>query len=148
MKALPKWSIWITTWAYILALVAATLLPSGTDTFGGWDLAVTPALQNVLHVPAYALLAILVFLALSTSGQLSGRDIFWIGLACFACSLLLEFLQAVIPGRVASLTDALLNLCGIVVGCLALMFWPGIVRARTPFVKTLSCKHRPENCEV
>ncbi len=88
MKALPKWSIWITTWAYILALVAATILPSGTNTFGGWDLAVTPALQNVLHVPAYALLAILVFLALSTSHTLGGREILWIGLACCAIEMM------------------------------------------------------------
>ncbi len=141
MKALPKWSIWITAWAYILALVAATILPSGTNTFGGWDLAVTPALQNVLHVPAYALLAILVFLALSTSHTLGGREILWIGLACCAFGLLLEFLQAAIPGRMASLTDALLNLCGIVVGCLALMCWPRIVRTRT-------CRHLPESSEV
>ena len=148
MRTFPKWLIRVATWAYILALVAATLLPSGTDALGGWDLVLTPALQNVLHVPAYALLAILVFLALSISRQLGGRKILWIGLTCFACGLLLEFLQAVIPGRIASLTDTLLNLCGIIIGCLALICWPRIVRGRKPSAETVSCKHRPENREV
>ena len=143
MKALPlpKLAVWIATCAYILALVAVTVLPSGTDTFGGWDLAFTPALQNVLHVPAYALLTILLFLALSRSRKLGRWAILWIGLTCCAFSWLLEFLQMAIPGRTASLTDALLNLCGIIVGCLALMCWPRIVRA-------ITCKHRPESCEV
>ena len=147
MKTLAKRAIWILTCVYILALVAATVLPSGTDTFGGWDLAFTPALQNILHVPAYALLAILVSLSLSRSHKLGGWRILWIGLACYALSCLLEFLQAAIPGRIASLTDTLLNLCGVVVGCLALMCWPGIVRGRIPSVKAVSSKHQPEDCE-
>ena len=104
------------TCLYVLLLSAASLLPSGTRALGGWDLSISPDLQNALHVPAYAALQILATLcvwSLLRAGLAAGL---WVALACCLFGSLLECAQAFIPGRMASLTDVLLNLAGVAAG--------------------------------
>lgn len=77
-----------------------------------------PQLQNLLHIPLFALLQFLWLRALAAQGAR--------GAGLFASSLLItvgyglldEFHQSFVPGRYASLTDLLLNLTGALVGVL------------------------------
>lgn len=77
-----------------------------------------PQLQNLLHIPLFALLQYLWLRALAAQGAR--------GVGLFAGSLLItlgygvfdEFHQSFVPGRYASLTDLLLNLTGALVGVL------------------------------
>jgi len=92
----------------------------------GWDRAITPTLQNLLHVPAYAVLAALALLGASAGHEPGTKRKLWIALACCAYGALLECAQAAVPGRVGSLSDALLNAAGVaVVLAAAMVWWPG-----------------------
>ncbi|MBE3123384.1 MAG: VanZ family protein [Planctomycetes bacterium] len=112
--------LWTVTAVYAALLAGTSLLPSGPDVLGGWDTAITPTLQNALHVPAYAGLAALAGLAI---GRLSLGRLVLIALACFALGILLECAQTQVRGRTGSVSDALHNLAGAVIGCLAIVIW-------------------------
>ncbi len=113
--------------AYAALLAVLSLLPSGQGRLGGWDEAVSPGLQNVLHVPAYAALAVLVWLGLGR------RTVGWLvlvaaGSAAFGAGL--EFAQAAIPGRMGSIMDAGLNAVGVVLGVAGVLLANQARRAR------------------
>ena len=74
---------------------------------------VAPTVQNLLHIPAYGLLALLWILTLRSRGY-SEHHSMWIAvLLSSAYGAVIEFVQILIPGRFASFTDFLLNLTGI-----------------------------------
>lgn len=106
---------------YAGLLAAASLLPSGSGSAGGWDRKISPSLQNALHVPAHAGLAVLAVFA--TVPPLRARMTTHIltGLACIAVGLLLELAQAKIPGRTGSASDVLWNSVGVIVGMSAVV---------------------------
>jgi len=96
---------------YAGVLAAVSLLPSGVGTLSGWDTAISPGLQNLLHVPAYGLLVWLVARAMDLRRL---RHLALAAAACAAFGGLLECAQAAIPGRFGSMEDMLLNLAGTV----------------------------------
>jgi hypothetical protein len=100
------------TTAYALALTAASLLPSGRSAglLEGWDKDISPGVQNLLHVPAYAVLVWLVAEAASP------RHLAPVALVCAAFGGLLEWAQAAVPGRTGSVADMLLNAVGALAG--------------------------------
>ena len=108
--------VWLIAVGYALLLAAVSLLPSGTGPLSGWDTAISPTLQNALHVPAYAALVVLIARAL---GRPTPLQLGLAALACCAFGGLLECAQAAIPGRFGSVTDMLLNGLGAVVGLVA-----------------------------
>ena len=100
---------WLITLGYVLVLAAVSLLPSGAGPLSGWDTAISPGLQNLLHVPAYGVLVWLVSRAIGL------RRLWHVALAAIACAAfggLLECAQAAVPGRFGSVEDTLLNLIG------------------------------------
>jgi len=115
---------------YTLSLIGISLLPSGTDMVGDWDAAISPGLQNMLHVPAYIALVILAFLALCPSFNIRLMGIVLLSLSCCIFGMMLEFAQIVIPGRTGSLTDAMLNVIGVIIGSLIIITirWRKMVR--------------------
>jgi SAM-dependent methyltransferase len=115
--------LWLATAVYTAGLVAGSLLPSGEGPLGGWDAALTPDVQDALHLPAYAGLVILLSAALATHIRLTTARTAWIALACVGLGALLEFAQAFVPGRTCSLKDGLVNALGAILGCLVMMVW-------------------------
>ena len=115
---------------YTLLLIGISLLPSGTNLVGGWDTAISPGLQNMLHVPAYIALVILAFLALCPSLNVHLTGMVLLSLSCCIFGMTLEFVQIAIPGRTGSLTDAMLNIIGVIIGSLMIITirWRGMVR--------------------
>ena len=106
----------LVTGVYTLLLAVASLLPSGKDVLGNWDSEIDPTWQNWLHLPAYAGLVVLVVLSLSASRKVGVRELVCVAAACCAFGVSLELAQVVIPGRTASVTDALINVAGAIFG--------------------------------
>jgi len=109
--------------AYILLLAGVSLMPSGIEGLEGWDAAMSPTLQNTLHVPAYVMLVILVTASFWSAAQLRVGHVVAVAAVCIGYGAALEFLQLLIPGRVAGLVDVVLNATGALVGCLVLLVW-------------------------
>ena len=110
----------------VLALMALTLvltvipgseLGAASATLQWWP---APQLKNYGHVAFYALLAILWSIWLSRWRFGEARTAMLALAIAFALGVAGEFLQLVIPGRFASLTDCALNLAG---ACLGLIYF-------------------------
>ena len=69
-------------------------------------------LNNLAHVPAYALLTLLLYLCLVFFGG-GKASLAFAGLVSFFFGALMEFLQMWVPGRTASRRDIALNLAGV-----------------------------------
>ena len=77
---------------------------------------VPPAIQNLLHIPLFGLLAWTWCRALAIPSRTTGRVIVLAALISIAWSVFDELHQLYVPGRFASLTDMTLNLTGIAIG--------------------------------
>ena len=103
---------------YALAIVTVTLLPSGGDTLvAGWDTRITPGVQNALHLPAYIVLVVLLMAAFGRGARRPWLALTLVTAGCMAFGVGSEWLQAAfVPGRYGSLTDALSNAAGCLLG--------------------------------
>lgn len=100
----------------VLSLVPGEALPG--DSALVWFVAETPAtIQNVMHVVCYAVLAALWMKSLSSFAR-SRLIALTIAIGYGA---LLEAGQLMVPGRFGSVSDALLNATGAVIGVLILV---------------------------
>ena len=96
----------------MVGLLVISSIPDNGD--GGYILGfVTPTIQNLLHIPAYGLLALLWIFTLRAHGFTERRIILLATLLSAAYGTIIEFLQILIPGRFASPMDFLLNVAGI-----------------------------------
>lgn len=124
MTAIPsaRKSIRAATAAFALLLTVVSLMPSGAEDSGssGWDTAISPALQNTLHVPAYLVLTVLAIGCLSMPGR--GR-ILGVAAVCAGFGVILELGQAYVPGRTGSVADMLLNTLGAILGVTGARLW-------------------------
>ena len=84
-----------------------------TDDAGYLEEFASPAIQNLLHIPAYGLLALLWIFTLRGHGLSTQRSILLAILLSAAYGTIIEIWQILIPGRFGSVTDFLLNLTGI-----------------------------------
>ena len=120
MRRWQKAGIWIATGAYVLLLTTVSVLPSGDDAPGGWDRHLAPRTQNILHVPAYTVLAVLATSCVWLVARPALAGAAWTAVGCSVFGGLLEWAQTAVPGRMGSVADALLNLAGAAVGLLIL----------------------------
>lgn len=121
----------VVTVLYVVALAIVSLLPPAEPgDRGGWDTALSPQVQNALHVPAYGVLFLLVIAWVATH-RWSMILLAATAGACAAYGLGLEWLQAAaIPGRMGSLSDTLLNVAGVAVGVVVALLWRRARKAR------------------
>ncbi len=111
--------------AYMAALFLLSSIPDDSD-LGRRILFPPPAIQNLLHVPVYAVLTWIWWRALRAR---TGSQLAALLAAAIAVGygILDEFHQMYVPGRFASVTDALLNAAGAV----AVVAWV-LLRAPDP----------------
>ncbi|WP_432821244.1 VanZ family protein [Trichloromonas sp.] len=83
--------------------------------------ALDPKLQNLLHIPLFALLQVLWLRAIVKGGLASWKNVLLCLGITLGYGLFDEIHQMFVPGRYASLLDVLLNLLGAVLGTLG--FW-------------------------
>ncbi|HIA54317.1 MAG TPA: hypothetical protein EYN91_19885 [Candidatus Melainabacteria bacterium] len=109
----------------VVILTIGSLLPSAGVSGGGWDAVITPSLLNLLHIPAYLLLAALVLHAGVSTESIRCGSVSIFVILCVLYGALLESLQAgFIPGRTGSVADCLLNALGVVIGVSSWFFFP------------------------
>ena len=112
---------WLSIVIFVTALVVVSVTPARSqpgDSVFEWLVVATPMpLQKLLHVALYALLAFLLAWAMENveSRLLKHAAAFTLTVSLGAT---LEGLQTRIPGRFGTLTDALLNAGGAVLGVL------------------------------
>lgn len=138
MMVISRNTMRVVMFVYAGVLAVVSLLPSGTGVLGGWDRAIAPTVQNVLHVPAYCVLFLLGILCLRNSTRTGFVVILIVVLACGAFGVGLEFAQAFIPGRMGSILDVLLNFAGVGMGLFAVILHRRATRGRLPSGRIIS----------
>lgn len=108
---------------YCLLMLASALIPMDVHS-PGYDffVLVRPELQNLLHIPmftGFTLLLVLLRQDLANKKLLTPFTIVFISLVW---GVVLESLQAFVPGRYPGLGDVLLNLSGVGVGLVIVSF--------------------------
>ena len=131
MKATSRRTRWILASACALGVVVVSVLPSGPSVLGGWDRNISPRLQDAGHVPAYALVFLALAWAQSASRKPGWGRLLLTALACSALGMLLELVQAFVPGRTCSVADELANIAGVVAGLLMIGVWRVVRTARS-----------------
>jgi len=108
--------------AYMAALFLLSSIPDD-DGLGSRILFPPPSVQNLLHVPVYAGLTWIWWRALTTPKPLAKAG--WAATIAISYGALDEVHQMYVPGRYASVTDALLNAAGAA----AVVAWVYLYRA-------------------
>lgn len=115
--------ILILTIIYILLLLASSIIPGETESRGlQFFVNFNPTIQNLLHIPAYALLSILLLDISKEYQALKRRKILSVFGFCGFFGILNEIIQMAIPGRFGGLTDIALNIIGTCLGILIYLF--------------------------
>ena len=94
----------------------------------------SPAVHNVLHVPAYALLAWTMYRSLFSFLSFRNLSLVVVILAS-GYGAFLEWYQLAVPGRYASFTDVLLNFTGSVIGVFLSSRYANLVSVVPPINK-------------
>jgi VanZ family protein len=122
---------------YMVLILLSSLIPMDRDIEGlKFIIQLKPVIQNLLHVPMFALLAIL-FLQVLDSFDVPG---FWkfliVAFAAVAFGIFNELIQLWVPGRYAGLLDMGLNAIGVLLGILLYVF---AARSRPNLLRRLVC---------
>ncbi len=115
----------IVTLLLMVAIVTLSVVPGrpepGDSTFV-WLVSITPApLQKLLHIVAYAALALLWMRTLETINSIRHRVALAFAITV-ALGAVLEWYQTSLPGRYGTLTDVILNVVGSIAGLIAAFF--------------------------
>jgi len=127
---LPSRRLWWATAGYAALLSVVSLLPSGREAPLAWDAAITPEVQDVLHLPAYVLLVILLAAAIEASGTRMARSLAVAAAFSVLFGAAMEFGQSFVPGRTCSLKDGLVNAAGALLGVALAVVWRRVRRNR------------------
>jgi VanZ family protein len=95
---------------YVLLLLGTSLIPMDQEIDGlNFIIGLQPSIQNLLHIPAYAILSILLL-------QVLGKRLLLVIVVTIAFGIVNELIQLAIPGRCFGLLDIGLNTIGALVG--------------------------------
>jgi len=96
--------------SYTLLLLGASLIPMDQEIEGlNFIIGLEPSIQNLLHIPAYAILSILLL-------QVLGKRLLLVIVGTIVFGIVNELIQLAIPGRYPGLLDIGLNTIGALVG--------------------------------
>jgi glycopeptide antibiotics resistance protein len=121
------------TICYMILLLASSAIPMDRPIKGlQFIIDLKPTIQNLLHIPMFAILAVL-FLQILKNYQVEGwKRNLWILLCAVCFGVINEVIQIAVPGRYAGITDIVLNLIGAIVGILIYSLVekskPGLIR--------------------
>ena len=123
----------VLTASYMVLILASSAIPMDRQVRGlQFAIDLKPAIQNMLHVPAFAILAILFLQVLNTYHIDGWKRNFMVLLSAVCFGIISEAIQIGIPGRYAGITDVGSNFIGAVVGILTYILAeksrPGLIR--------------------
>ena len=107
----------ILTIVYASLLLVSSIIPGESKSRGlQFFINFNPTIQNLLHIPAYGLLAFLLIDISKEYQELKRRQILYVFIfGCFF-GILNEIIQMAVPGRYAGITDVTLNTIGTCLG--------------------------------
>ena len=110
----------VLTVSYMLLILATSIIPMDKETTGLKPFSeLNATLQNLLHIPVFAILSIL-FLQISKGYRLKGcKRIAGVLICCGFYGIFNEIIQISVPGRYSSILDMGLNLIGSIVGIIS-----------------------------
>ena len=109
----------ILTIIYAVMLLSSSFIHGESESRGlQFFINFNPTIQNLLHIPAYALLSILLLKSSKEYQALKRRRILSVFGFCCIFGILNEIIQMAIPGRFAGITDVALNIIGTCMGIL------------------------------
>ena len=110
------WPALLPPLAIMVVTFIVSSIPGGDEQAASLLGFVPPAIQNLLHIPLFGLLAWAWCKALAVPARTTARVIVPAALITIGWSVFDELHQLYVPGRFASLTDMTLNLTGIAIG--------------------------------
>ena len=118
---------------YSLLVMAGSLIPMDRDIRGlQFIIDLKPAFQNFLHVPVFAILAILCLQVLRAYEMGRRKTLVIVLLCSLTLGVVNELVQLAVPGRYPSLMDIVFNTVGIICGMWLYFFLdkrqPGLMR--------------------
>ena len=124
--------------SYVLLLLGSSLIPMDRDIQGlQFIIDLKPAIQNLLHIPMYIVLAIL-FLQILQNYQIEGwKAYILVFLSSGFFGIINEIIQIVIPGRYGGLMDIYLNLVGAIIGIIIYMI---VAKFRPSLIRRIVCE--------
>ena len=107
------------TCGYSILILLSSLIPMDANirTFR-FLLDLKPTIQNLLHIPAFAILSILCLQVLSYSSMVRTRKLALVLVFSVVFGILNELVQFAIPGRYPGSLDIMLNSVGSALGML------------------------------
>jgi len=115
----------IVTLVLVVGIVTLSVVPGRSqpgDSAFVWLVSVTPMpLQKVLHVIAYATLAVLLMWTLETIDSMP-RRVALAFVVTVSLGAVLEWYQTSVPGRFGTFADAILNMIGSIAGLIVAVF--------------------------
>lgn len=106
--------------SYMVVLLVLSGIPD--HNIDGSLLSYVPStLQNLLHIPAFGLLALLWADRFRSWKQPIGANLSWSAAIAASYGAVTELLQRWVPGRTASLLDVVLDVTGIAIALL--LYW-------------------------
>ena len=123
---------------YILFLLVTSLVPMDREIVGLlFLLALKPALQNLLHIPLFMLLSILLLQVLQNNKPLlRSRILLSLILSCFI-GIFNEYIQIFVPGRYPSIIDMGFNTLGAILG---IALYAKLERSGESLIRRLVCE--------
>jgi len=118
-------SAWLLMLAYLGVVIKGSLMKPGVyiPFIGQWGSQLTPQVQDMLHLPAYAVLMCCISMALTATFRNRFFCVAMSLLFCFVTGILLEEAQKYVPGRVSSSGDMYMNFAGTLLGLPAAVSW-------------------------
>lgn len=102
---------------YSLLILAGSFIPmDGSSKTFAIFMDLKPTIQNLLHIPIFALLSILLLQVLDGFGIQNRKKIIISMSALFVFGILNELLQILVPGRYPGIMDIALNILGALLG--------------------------------
>jgi len=105
------------TLSYVALLLGASLMPMPVSpTEENRSFFFDPSVQNLLHIPAYAVLSFLLASLFTWSSIPRFHVMGMIVIIALVVGIIMELVQIPIPGRYTSFQDIILNCIGIIAG--------------------------------
>lgn len=125
------------TLSYMLLVLVTSVIPMDREIRGFQFLIdLKPTVQNLLHIPVYAILSIL-FLQVTKNYQLEGwKKIALVFICAGGFGVLNEVVQIFIPGRYAGLTDMGLNFIGAILG---VFIYTSVEKSKLDMIRRIIC---------
>jgi VanZ family protein len=119
-------------------LLASSAIPMDQEIQGlQFVIDLKPTIQNLLHIPAYIVLSILILQILQNYNIADWKRNALVLLGAGLIGILSEMIQIVVPGRYGGLADIGLNFIGTIAG---ILIYSHVEKAKPGLIRRIVCE--------